>query len=252
MYCPSCGKEIADQQAFCQFCGGAMPQHPSAQPPGRGKTPWEDEATQWTFRGLAATLKSSLFHPSEFFRRMNVTGGMTAPLVYAVITGMAGIMLFDFWQIVLRESGPAFLPSQLHEAAGGDLLSRVGMGIVAVIMPFLVIGGIFIAAGLLHLLLLTVRGAKNGYEATFRAVAYAYGTNILMAIPFCGLVLAAIWNIVVVIIGLKEAHGTTGGKAMFVVLFPLILCCASAVLFALLVLGTVASSFGTMPSQPWK
>jgi hypothetical protein len=55
-----------------------------------------------------------------------------------------------------------------------------------------------------------------------------------------------------VVIGLRDAHGTSGGKAAFVVLFPLIMCCAFVVLFSLLVLGTVAASFGTMPQQPWK
>jgi hypothetical protein len=97
-----------------------------------------------------------------------------------------------------------------------------------------------------------VRGSKNGFEATFRVMAYAYGSNIFMAVPFCGGFIAALWNIVVVIIGLKEAHGTSGGKAAFAVLFPVLLCCAVAVLFSILVLGTVAASFGTMPHQPWK
>jgi uncharacterized membrane protein len=71
-------------------------------------------------------------------------------------------------------------------------------------------------------------------------------------VPFCGAIIASLWTIVLAIIGLKEAHGTTGGKASFAVLFPLIMCCAVAILFFLLVLGTVAASFGTMPYRPWK
>jgi hypothetical protein len=132
------------------------------------------------------------------------------------------------------------------------MFSGVGMSVMAVITPFMIIAGVFLGSGMLHLLLLMVRGAKNGFESTFRVVAYAYGSNIFMAVPFCGGFIAALWNIVVVIIGLKEAHGISGGKAAFAVLFPLILCCAFVVLFSILVLGTVAASFGTMPHQLWK
>lgn len=250
MFCPHCGKEISENQAFCQFCGGATAVQAAVIPgTGRSKTAWEDERTQWTFGGLLATLKGSLFKPSEFFRTMNVTGGLTGPMLYAMIVGMAGIMMLYFWQIALRDTYPAGLSSSLQ---GAHMFSGVGMGVMAVVTPFAIIAGLFLGSGMLHLLLLMVRGSKNGFEATFRVVAYAYGSNIFMAVPFCGGFLAALWNIVVVIIGLKEAHGTSGGKAAFAVLFPLILCCAGVVLFTMLVLGTMAASFGTMPHQPWK
>ena len=250
MFCPHCGKAISESQAFCQFCGGATAVQAAVIPgTGRSKTAWEDERTQWTFGGLLETLKGSLFNPSEFFRTMNVTGGLTGPMLYAMIVGMAGIMMFYFWQIALRDTYPASLSSSLQ---GANMFSGVGMGVMAVVTPFAIIAGLFLGSGMLHLLLLMVRGSKNGFEATFRVVAYAYGSNIFMAVPFCGGFIAALWNIVVVIIGLKEAHGTSGGKAAFAVLFPVLLCCAIAVLFSILVLGTMAASFGTMPQQPWK
>lgn len=249
MFCPHCGKEISEGQAFCQFCGGAaaVPAAPSGT--GRSKTAWEDERTQWTFGGLLATLKGSLFAPAEFYRTMNVTGGLTGPMLYAMIVGMTGIMLFYFWQIALRDAYPPGLSSSLQ---GTNLFTGLGMGVMAVVTPFAIIAGLFLGSGMLHLFLLMVRGSRNGFEATFRVMAYAYGSNIFMAVPFCGSFIAALWNIVVVIIGLREAHGTSGGKAAFAVLFPVLLCCAFAVLFTILVLGTVAASFGTMPHQPWK
>ncbi|MHB8843448.1 MAG: YIP1 family protein [Nitrospirota bacterium] len=250
MFCPHCGKEISEGEAFCRFCGGATAVQAAVAPgTGRSKTAWEDERTQWTFGGLLTTLKGSLFNPSEFFRTMTVTGGLTGPMLYAMIVGMAGIMMFYFWQIALHDTYPAGLSSRFP---GATMFSGVGMGVLAVVTPFAIIAGLFLGAGMLHLLLLMVRGSKNGFEATFRVVAYAYGSNIFMAVPFCGGFIAALWNIVVVIIGLKEAHGTSGGKAAFAVLFPVLLCCAVAVLFSILVLGTVAASLSTMPQQPWK
>ncbi len=46
------------------------------------------------------------------------------------------------------------------------------------------------------------------------------------------------------IIGLKEAHETSGGKAAAAVLFPLLFCCGLAVLAIALFMGAVAASFG--------
>ena len=65
-----------------------------------------------------------------------------------------------------------------------------------------------------------VKGAKPGFEATFRVVAYGYSANIFMVIPFCGGILPLVWAVVLSIIGLREAHETTGGKAAFAVFLP--------------------------------
>jgi hypothetical protein len=250
MFCPHCGKEVSESQAFCQFCGEAIAVDISAPSPGRAKTAWEDPSTHWTAKGLISSLRESLFAPTHFFRIMNVTGGITDPLLYALITGMVSWMIYYFWQIVFHDPLNSYIP--LKGASDFDVFQRTGILAAAVFTPIILIVSLFIWSGILHLLLMTVRGAKNGFEATFRAVSYSIGGYVFLMIPFCGAIIAALWTIVLAIIGLKEAHGTTGGKATFAVLFPLIMCCAIGVLFFLLVLGTVAASFGTMPYQPWK
>ena len=250
MFCPHCGKEVSEGHVFCQFCGGAIASAESALSPGRAKTAWEDPSTRWTLQGLISSLKGSLFAPANFFRSMNVTGGITDPLLYALITGMVSWMIYYFWQIVLHDPLSSYIP--LKGASDFDLLRGTGIVAAAIITPFILIASLFIWSGMLHLLLMMVRGAKNGFEATFRVVSYSIGAYIFLMIPFCGAIISALWTIVIAIIGLKEAHGTTGGKASFAVLFPLIMCCSIVMLFFLLVLGTVATSFGTMPHQPWK
>ena len=250
MFCPHCGKEISEDQAFCQFCGGTIATVVAASVPGRAKTAWEDPATRWTVKGLLSSLKDVLFSPANFFRTMNVTGGITDPMLFALISGMVSWMIYYFWLIVLHDPLSSYIP---HTGASGlDMFQGSGLAAVAVLTPFILIASLFIWSGVLHLLLMMVRGAKNGFEATFRVVSYSVGAYVFLMVPFCGAVISGIWTMVLAIIGLKEAHGTTGGKASFVVLFPLIMCCAMVMLFFLLVLGTVAASFGTMPQQPWK
>ena len=250
MFCPHCGKEISEDQAFCQFCGGTIATAVSAPFAGRATTAWEDPSTRWTVKGLLSSLKDVLFAPANFFRTMNVTGGITDPMLFALITGMVSWMIYYFWIIVLHDPLSSYIPQT--GASGLDVLQGSGIAAVAVLAPFILIASLFIWSGVLHLLLMMVRGAKNGFEATFRVVSYSVGAYVFLMVPFCGAVISGIWTMVLAIIGLKEAHGTTGGKASFAVLFPLIMCCAIMMLFFLLVLGTVAASFGTIPQQPWK
>jgi hypothetical protein len=250
MFCPHCGKEISEDQAFCQFCGGTVASAVPASVPGRAKTAWEDPSTRWTVKGLLSSLKEVLFAPTKFYHTMNVTGGITDPMLFALITGMVSWMIYYFWLIVLRDPLGSYIPRT--GASGLDVFQGFGLVAAAVFTPFILIASLFIWSGILHVLLMMVRGAKNGFEATFRVVSYSCGAYVFLMVPFCGAVISGIWTMVLAIIGLKGAHGTTGGKASFAVLFPLIMCCAIVMMFFLLVLGTVAASFGTMPQQPWR
>ena len=250
MFCPDCGKDITEGQSFCQHCGGKI-SGPELTGETRGKTPWEDREAHGFFNGLTKTLKSSLFTPVQFFQKMPVKGGLTDPMLYALITGMVGVMISYAWQILLEDSFRGFMPAELGAVAGYNIFQSFGLAFLAILAPFMIIIALFIWAGVLHLLLMLVSGAKNGFEATFRAASYSYGAYIFMALPFCGGLIAFVWCIVLAIIGLREAHGTSGGKASFAVLFPLIVCCIGAVLIAVLIAGTMAASFGAMSHQ-WR
>jgi len=250
MFCPHCGKEVADTQSFCQFCGGRIGEGGLPGGTGRIKTSWEDPKLRWTPQGLLASLRGVLFSPSDFFRNMNVSGGLTDPILFALFTGMGGWMAYYFWQIILTDRFGDLVP--LKGASGMAVLQGTGMVIAAILTPFLLIISLFVASGVMHVLLLMVRGAKNGFEATFRVIAYGTGVNILLVIPVCGAPIAAIWAVVLAIIGLKEAHGISGGKAATAVLFPFILCCAATLLLLMAIFGTMAASLGTITNQPWK
>lgn len=249
MFCSQCGNAMSEGQAYCPSCGMKADAQPAAGAE-RERTAWEDRQRIGFFRSLGSTLAESLFHPVRFFRRMAVRGGLSDPLLYGMIVSMAGITAFYAWQTLLQETMP--FPESFKGAAGLGHPSGAGLGVIAIIAPFAIIANLFLWAGMLHLLLLAVRGSRNGFEATFRVIAYSSGTSILLAVPFCGWPLAMVWNLALAIIGLKEGQGTSGGKASFAVLFPLLLCCAAAAIFTMLFLGTVAAALGPLSHQPWK
>jgi hypothetical protein len=246
MFCPHCGKDIADGQAFCRYCGERLAGTGPAVFEGRGKTPWEDREAVGFVNGLFRTVKETLFRPSEFFRKMQVTGGLTDPLIFALIIGMVGLMFFNFWDILLRDSMQSFMSPELRAASERNVFRGWGAPFAAVMTPFFLILWLFVVSGLLHLFLLFVRGAKAGYEATFRVVGYGVSPFVFLVIPACGMPITALWIMTIAIIGLKEAHETSGGKAAFAVLFPFLFCCGLLVFSIALLMGAVAASFGGM------
>jgi len=247
MFCPDCGKEVSESQAFCQHCGlklsESVPPEPAASL--REKTPWEDREQLGLLSGLLKTVKAVLFSPADFFKKMSVSGGLTDPLLFGLILGMTGCLFHYVWQASLHGVTRSFMSPEIR-AASEYSMQGVGLAFLAASTPFVIIFTLFIQTGFLHMCLLMVRGAKSGYEATFRVVAYSGSPFVLMAIPFCGTLIAVIWSMVIITIGLKEAHETTGGRATVAVFLPVILCCGMTMATAVLFMGAIAASLGSM------
>ncbi len=241
MFCSHCGSAIAEGQAFCHVCGANIA---TSAPVPKEPTAWERRTEVGFFRGLLLTLRGSLFSPAAFFRSMPTTGGLTDSTLYAMITGMTGWTVLVAWQAMTGDGVPSPSPG----VPGGNV---VGAALTALVMPFLLVANVYLWAGMLHVLLLAARGATQGFEATFRVAAHSYGAMVFLALPFCGWPVAVFWSMVLAIVGLKETHGASSGKAAYAVLFPALFCCAATALFTALFFGTLAASFGAM-TYPWK
>ncbi len=135
---------------------------------------------------------------------------------------------------------------EMRSAAGGGLSHGIASPLGTVMMPFLLIIWLFVVSGLLHLFLMMVRGAKAGFEATFRVVCYSVSPFLFMVIPYCGMLITMLWVVTLTVIGLRDAHETTGGKATVAVLFPFLFCCGMFILAVVMFMGAIASSFGAM------
>jgi hypothetical protein len=91
-------------------------------------------------------------------------------------------------------------------------------------------------------MLLLLGGARGTFETTMRVVAYTMGaTSLLQVLPMCGSLLAAVWAVVVNIIGLAQAHEISTGKAAAAVLLPVVACC---VLIVVAWAAAIASMLG--------
>jgi len=249
MFCPQCGKEVADDQVYCQQCGALLAEQATPVSIARNGTAWEDRENAGFLTGLIRTLKETIFAPSQFFRTMAVTGGLTDPLLYAMIVGMAGITSFYFWDILLHTPLQSFVTPELRAATDQSLVSSMSTAVTTIMMPFVLIFWLFIVSGMLHLFLLMVRGARAGFEATFRVVCYGISPFVFLVIPLCGMPVTSVWIMTLAIIGLKEAHEISGGKAAFAVFFPFLFCCGLLIIAVAVFMSAIAASFNWVMSM---
>ncbi|HIE28274.1 TPA: hypothetical protein EYP66_13400 [Candidatus Poribacteria bacterium] len=197
--------------------------------------PWENRERLGFFTAIWETMKGVLINPGRTFAEMRTEGGIGAPILYAIILGGIGGIVGVIWQGLIYTLNFMVNQEIAQYAANATLLA-----LMAIFMPLIVAIGLFISSGIAHLCLIIVGGANKRFEATFRVFAYTNGSVALFQIvPFCGGIVAGIWGIVCNIIGLKEAHETTTGKAVLAILLPaifLLFCCGGGILL-LLILG---------------
>jgi hypothetical protein len=210
---------------------------PPEPPPQAAPIPWEDAARASAFERFVETAKLLATRPSEAFAGMPTTGGIGSPLVYAIAVGWVGIGIAVVWNTLFQGMWIPFMGGgeEAAVAAGFTAAWAVGMILLA---PIFVVIGVFIGAAILHLMLMIVGGANNGFEATVRVVCYAQTAQLAGIIPFCGGLISMVWAIILYVIGLSTAHRTTQGKAILAVVLPVVLCCAFAA--ALMFMGVLA------------
>ena len=97
--------------------------------------------------------------------------------------------------------------------------------LIALFAPVFIVCGLLVGSAILHLMLMIVGGAKNGFGATLRAFSYSRAAEVFQVLPFCGAFLAFIGGILLLIQGLAVAHRIPLGKATLAVLLPLVVCC---------------------------
>jgi hypothetical protein len=164
------------------------------------------------------TVREVILNPVNFFRGIPRQGNFLNPVLFAAICALISAVIGGILGFVLRLA--------LGNGFAGSFTRLVGTVIGA---PIATIIGLFIGAAIYQLLiLLIVRPRHEGYEATFRAVAYASAIQVfswLAFVPILGILVViaiGIYNVVLTVIGIREMHATTTGRAVAVVLIPVI------------------------------
>jgi hypothetical protein len=206
---------------------GSAPE--SAAP--RGGLPWDHRQEKGLFSAFIETLQMVLTRPSDAFTAMKREGGFGEPLLYAIIGGTVGLVVYFLYRFAFHWVWTfSSRPDLFAHFFGG-----IGLILLLILAPVMIVISVFINSAILHVCLMIVGGAKQSFETTFRVVCFSGGSvQPLMIIPVCGIFIAGAWDIVLRCIGLARAHETDTGRAVLAVLLPLIVCCGGGLLIAMM------------------
>jgi hypothetical protein len=218
-------------------------------------SPFAERATRGFLPAFFETWKLVATQPQEFFRRVRIDQTGTA-ILFGVIANTVGSVVNGFYRWVFAEQFRAMIQGLPGGEARymerfGALSSGAGLVGEIVLTPIAAVVLIYLAAAVVHVLLMLFRGAGRPFDATLTTTAYASGLMLLLVVPGCGSPIALVWGLVVLIVGLGEIHRCGPGKAAAAVLSPAILlcvcCCAALGLTVPALLKSIgeASSHGT-------
>jgi hypothetical protein len=177
---------------------------------------WEMRSSCLDLAAFWRTSKSILFRPSAIFSTLDYEGGIGNALVYLLIYGSLGQIIGRYWITLLG------IHYGIIESNAIDNTLRFAGTIL--LTPVLFLALIFVAAGLVHLVLRILLANRRPFSATFQVMAYASGaTSMINLIPFLGRIVMPLWALVLYFVGLSKAHQTSKAKVVFALLLPLVI-----------------------------
>ncbi len=201
-------------------------------------TPAGDYNLSHPINSFVDVARRVVLQPVRFFAGLPRDRNFVSPLLFALICIEISTILG--WLLVISGVGssPGFNPNPQN--AGMPSVVAPGSPLASIILaPIGGAVGIFLVALIQQLLVRLIVGATNsGFQATFRVASYTQVTSLVNWIPFIGPLLA-LYGIYLSIVGIRETHETTTGKAALVVLIPFVV----ALLLALLGLLAVGAVF---------
>ncbi len=124
---------------------------------------------------------------------------------------------FDFWWETLGVAARYPLAGLYEEALWSEGAALLGF----FLSPFVGLVALFVWSLVLHLFALILAPQRQPLSATVRVVSYAVGPNLFAVVPFFGILVGTVWGLVLQAVGMREAHRTTTGRGVAIVLLPL-------------------------------
>ena len=191
-------------------------------------------------------VKGFLLEPSKTFDAIKGENLSEAIKYYAIIAAVYSAI----FALLM-----AFLGTLFGSIMGGrnlGMLMGAGAGAGGAIIFFVLfiisaIIGAFVGGAILHIFVYIV-GGRKGIAQTIKVIMYASTPGLLLGwIPVLNII-TTIWSILLNILGIRQVHELTTGKAVLAVLIPLILAVILTVIIAALFASLIFGGMGTSTS----
>lgn len=249
MICPQCGFEQPEADR-CTRCGIVVSNYFHYQEMDRsdeGKVreissggeyaPWENG--EGFIRAFLKTTQQALFSPTRFFKKVSAGEGYGTPLIYGMISGIIGFGGAILWQWFFFSK---WLPVRRFLNLPYNFY-----WIITIALPVMAAFSILIESGVTHFCLTIVGGNKKGFGATFRAISYSFCGYLFGILPLLGSPIGGIYKLILTVIGVREGHEISTGKAVLAIFLPVIVGVGLTILLAILIplfLGMMGFSRG--------
>ena len=184
---------------------------------------------------IVELIKGFLFAPVETFGKVK-SADIGDALKYFIVILLINVILTSIVTLIIASAVIAVI-EQAFSGLGIALPLAAGVGIIiwAIIIIVLTLVFVFIVGAWFHLWVYLL-GGKKGYIETMKAVMYGCTPYMIIGwVPIIGPFIGGLWSIVVEILGIRELHGISTGRAVAAYLVAVI------ILFIILVL--IASYF---------
>ena len=207
--------------------------------------------------GIVEKVKGFLMNPAESFRKSRVDSIGAAYRYFVVLlvfyTILSAIVAVAMGMYAFHDMIAQLAQTGVLGAALAGAFSNLGPFVAAMILfvvflcSFIALFGIFIKGLALHVFVLMFGGEK-GHEQTLKTAMYSTTPFLLLGwIPYVSII-GAIWYIVLLIIGIRETQEMDMGKALLVVIVPILLILVLALLGGIVIAALMQGMLHMIPN----
>ncbi len=195
---------------------------------------------------IVERIKGFLFRPSDTFDDSKDDTLGDAFKYYVVILAISAVLSAIIaavaFSVIVGMGGP-IAAVMIPFGAGTGALAAIGVFGVTIAVGII---GIFIGGVWLHIWVYVV-GGRNGLTQTIKAVTYGMTPSLLLGwIPIVSII-AGIWALIVEIIGIRQLHELSTGKAVLAVIIAIII---PAIIIGALLAAFIVSMPGLLSQGP--
>lgn len=200
--------------------------------------------------------KGFLVNPAESFRksRSDSVGAayryfVVLLVIYTILSAIVAVAvgMYAFNDMIAQLGQTGMLGAALAGALSGlGPFVAAMMIFIVYLFFFIALFGIFLKGLALHVFVLMFGGEK-GYRQTLKTAMYATTPFLLLGwIPYVS-VIGALWYLILLIIGIRETQEVDLGKALLIVIVPIVLILILALLGGVVIAALIEGILAMIP-----